>query len=139
MLVKVRWSPIRSKTDPKWTWIRVLYAYLTPDQCGILYIGKAYKSSVRERWNFSAKEGFWQDLELGRKITKHIVIVGDILLPPGSNISEQLVSDVESLLIEQIKPWGNIQSTRTRISRPGLKVQCVGGWNGWSPEYRDAS
>jgi len=45
----------------------------------------------------------------------------------AQRITRQLILDVESLLIHSIKPWGNMQSTRSRsISRPGLTVKCEG-------------
>lgn len=137
MLIQVHWKFIRGKSDRKWDLQRVLYAYLTSDCQEILYIGKAYQSTVRGRWCYSAKKGFWNDLENERGITNHIAMVGVIYLPQGLKISEQLVSDTESLLIKRISPWGNIQSTTSRISRPGLRVKCVGCWRGWKPEYQD--
>ena len=137
MLVVISWKSIRYQNDPKWNWRVVLYAYLPTNKDEILYIGKAYKQSIRERWGYAAKEGFWNDLESERGITKHIVLVGKIILPEGMKLTDQLVTDIESLLIKRIQPWGNIQSSVSRISRPGLRVQCIGGWHGWKKEYRD--
>lgn len=137
MLVEILWKPIRGHKDPKWGWKRVLYAYLSPDRKKILYIGKAYRMTVRERWCYSGKAGFWDWLESELGITKHIVLVGKINFLEGDRITDQLLSDIESLLIKRIKPPGNIQSKVSRISRPGLRVRCLGGWDGWKKEYRE--
>ena len=137
MLVIILWNPIGWDNDPKWHWKKVLYAYLSPGKDEILYIGKAYKNTVRERWRYSGKEGFWDDLESQRGISKHIVLVGEMKFVEGVYLTDQLLSDIESLLIKRVKPWGNIQSKALRISRPGLRVRCLGGWNKWKEEYRD--
>lgn len=137
MLVKIKWRYISGKKDPKWDWCRALYAYLTVDRDEILYLGKAYKCSVIERWHRAAKKGFWNELETQRGIKKHVVMVGDIFLPEGSNLTDPLISDIESLLIKRINPWGNLKSVKKRISRPGLRVECKGSWHGWKREYRD--
>ncbi len=43
-------------------------------------------------------------------------------------MTRQLLVDVESLLIYEVKPWGNIQAQSSRIQRPGLMVECRGAW-----------
>jgi hypothetical protein len=137
MLVQVRWSSIRRKDNPRWDWARVLYAYLGPDEHEVLYIGKAFRQTVRGRFRYSSKEGLWEDLERERGIRKAIVLVGEVTLPPGKRLTDELVSDIESLLIKRIRPYGNIQSRTSRISRPGLRVLCVGKWPFGQREYRD--
>jgi hypothetical protein len=68
MTVGVKWRYIRVDDDPAWDWSRVLYSYLDPAGKEILYIGKAVGTTVRGRWNRSAKENFWDDLEEERGI-----------------------------------------------------------------------
>ncbi len=138
MNVEIKWRYIGSDNDPMWDWSRVLYAYLDPDGKEILYIGKAVGTTLRGRWNRSAKAGFWDDLEEKRGLESHRVIVGAFILGPGRRLSAQLIADVESLLIMRLQPWGNIQSTRTRISRPGMQVVSKGPWFGKRKEYRDS-
>lgn len=129
MLVTVHWSPVSpSLADPQWKKTRCLYAYLAPDKREILYIGKADGKTLRQRWTRCAKEGFWDDLERKRGIRSHGVIEGDIELEEGSRISCELLADIESLLIARVRPWGNIQSRESRISRPGLRVKCERAW-----------
>jgi len=137
MIVGIKWRYVRGNDDPAWDWAHVLYAYLDPSGKEILYIGKAVRTTVRQRWNRSAKEGFWDDLETERGIDRHIVVVGDFRLEPGKNLSPLLIADVESLLIKRIKPWGNIQSIKNRISRPKMRVICKGACFGDRREYRD--
>jgi hypothetical protein len=126
--VEVDWRSLNGEDDAGWNLVRCLYGYLAPDMREILYIGKSWGVSVRGRWSRSAKSDFWDDLEAERKIARHYVLLGQIALFGESRLSRQLLADVESLLIFHLAPWGNIQSTRTRISRPGLVVRCVGAW-----------
>ena len=35
---------------------------------------------------------------------------------------------VSGVLVKRLQPFGNIQSRRTRISRPGMRVHCLGEW-----------
>jgi hypothetical protein len=127
MFVRVHWY------DPGlhpelWSLSRGLYLYGHPDEEEILYIGKVDGTTVRRRWNRSAKEGFWNTLESNRKIYEHNILIGVIELEAGKRLTGELICDVESLLIIRIKPWGNIQCQNSRITRPGLRVLCKGDW-----------
>jgi hypothetical protein len=113
-----------------WHLSRCLYAYLSPDGREILYIGKAWGTTVKARWSRSAKENFWTDLQKERKIGSHIALIGLVCMIGDQRLTSQLLSDVESLLINREKPWGNIQSRCARISRPGMQVKCSGKWPG---------
>jgi len=135
MVVTVQWSDVGRDLD-LWDLSRGLYSYLTTDAAEILYIGEVDGTTVRGRWNRSGKEGFWGDLE-ERGIGEHVVLVGEVLLDAGSRLTREFLADVESLLSKRIVPWGNIQSTRTRISRPGLRVRCEGDWPLQKREFLD--
>jgi hypothetical protein len=124
MLTTVRWR-IASDDSDLWDYVRALYAYFTADDKEILYIGKAARKTVRER---SEKKDFWDALERERNIHEHVVRVGEIWLDEGRKLSRELLLDVESLLIRRLRPWGNIRSRSSRISRPGLRVRCEGDW-----------
>ena len=128
-MIKIDWKALRDD-DPDWNYRGCLYAYLTTNSKEILYIGKAWGVTVRSRWSRSGKEKFWDDLETQRKIYKHIPIIGKLRLPSRQRLTAQLLADVESLLIGMEEPWGNIQSRDTRISRPGMTVECSGKWPG---------
>ena len=128
MYVTVWWTPLdNAGTHPLWSANRGLYAYVGPRN-EMLYIGKVDGTTVRQRWNRSGKETFWNDLERERVIFKTAVIFGEIELETGSRLTRELLADIESLLIKKLQPWGNIQSRNTRIPRLGLHVRCAGSW-----------
>ena len=127
MLVDVIWRFINER-DPLWQLKKGLYAYFCPESHEILYIGKVDGTTVRQRWNRSAKADFWKDLEDQRGILKHAILVGKIGLPPFKRLTIELLRDIESLLILELKPWGNIQSRNSRISRKSFIVNCLGDW-----------
>lgn len=128
MVVRVEWRRISPESEGLFRAARVLYAYVVPPHNEIVYVGKAGGKTVGERWSWSAKEDFWSDLERERGMKYHAVLVGELELPKGLRLTRQLLADVESLLISRVNPWGNIQSVRSRISRPGLRVVCLGEW-----------
>lgn len=126
--VQVKWRSLEDEDDDGWRVCGCLYAYLEPDSDEILYIGKSWGVTVRGRWNRASKEKFWDDLESERGIDEHIALIGEIWLMQNEELTDELLSDIESLLIQRISPWGNIQSVNSRISRPGLIVKCSGDW-----------
>lgn len=123
--------------DEGWNQSGCLYAYLAPQTREVLYIGKAWSVTVRARWNRSGKYAFWADLERERGIRKHYALFGEIELPRSRRLTRALLSDIESLLIQRLQPWGNIQSRLSRIARPGFVVGCVGEWPGGDTVFRD--
>lgn len=130
--VTVNWQQPNGEEN-SWLWgvSRGLYAYLNLDSGDdeeILYIGKVDGTTVRRRWNRSGKQGFWDSLEQERGIYSHGIIVGLIEVPAGRRLSRELITDIESLLINRLCPWGNIQCRNSRISRLGLTVKCEGVW-----------
>jgi hypothetical protein len=136
MNVIVDWRML-SEGDPGWSLDCALYAYCTVDHSEILYIGKTDGTTVRRRWNRSAKEGFWDALESERRIFRHSALLGEIALERQGRLTRELVADIESLLIRHAMPWGNIQCRASRISRPGLHVRCAGAWPLARREFRD--
>jgi hypothetical protein len=127
MKAVVHWS--QPAQNPKlWSLRRGLYAYFDVDSSEMLYIGKVYGTSVRQRWCRSGKRDFWDALETERGIYLHGVIVGEIELLNGNRLTKALTSDIESLLINRLQPWGNIQCRNSRITREGLDVLCRGEW-----------
>ena len=136
MTIEVEWKALKEE-DPRWNYSRCLYAYLAPNGNEILYIGKAWGTSVRNRRSWSSKKEFWKDLKKQRGIKHHVPLIGQIYLRKGVRLTRQLLADVESLLIQIEKPWGNIQSRDTRIRRPGMQVKCAGEWPSRRKIYRD--
>lgn len=138
MLVKVHWQPLGDfDKDEYWKYLRCLYAYTTVNTDEILYIGKAWRNTIHERWKAPDKEKLWRALEEQRQIHEHCIMFGNLELEEGRKFSSELLSDVESLLIAREQPWGNIQSKKSRISRRNLKVKCLGNWIGKCRTYTD--
>jgi len=133
----VDWRSLDEDDDDGWDQLRCLYAYFSPKE-EVLYIGKAWSKTVYARWRRQAKEGFWDDLEHERRIFNHRVAVGTVALLAGKRLSHKLLCDIESLLIFEIGPWGNIQGRDQRIARPGLIVKCRGlSWTHKRRVFRD--
>jgi hypothetical protein len=127
VLVEVDWTHLDEHyRHSLWKGELCLYAYLHPAQDWLLYVGKADFSTVRSRLRGDHKAKLWHDLWRRYRIEDVRVMQGELLLE-GRRTS-QLLADVESLLIKRLVPFGNIQSTRTRISRTGMRVHCVGDW-----------
>ena len=122
MKVMIRWKRI-GESSSLWKASRCLYAYLTPNGRRILYIGKADRATVRQRY-------FARDK---KKIRKRMPISFGLMIGAPSvedclRFSWQLLHDIESLLINRIKPPLNTMNKCSRISRPGMKVICQGSW-----------
>ncbi|SRR6266508_3767621 len=126
MLVEVEWTHLHIKRHPLWEGQFCLYVYLHPTSPWLLYIGKADYSTVRQRMYGDHKAQLWADLE-GAYAVEDVRVMHGALVVDGRRSSE-LLSDVESLLIKRLQPFGNIQSTRSRIPRPGMRVHCLGDW-----------
>lgn len=61
--------------------------------------------------------------------TGHMTIAARILKGPGVRLTREPMAGVEALLINVLKPRGNVQSCSVRtIARPGMIVDCRGDW-----------
>jgi hypothetical protein len=134
-VIEIIWQEIKDDKDPLWKYQGCLYVYITIDYKEILLIGKAWGCTVKHRWNASDKQGFWCDLEKHKEIFEHRVLVG--ILNMSQRLTKQLLLDIETLLIKEEKPWGNIQAKKSRISRPEMVVVCKGLWPGKQKRYID--
>ena len=86
MRVGVHWlAP--GKVEDAWVLSHCLYAYLAPPNEEILYIGKSWGVSVRQRWVRSAKPDFWDQLESERGIRQHRPLVGLVQPSPESRFT----------------------------------------------------
>jgi hypothetical protein len=135
MIVTLPWVLVRNSDDDLLDEQGVIYclsdAALDDEP---LYIGKADYGTTRVRWCCHKNEvrSFIRE-ELGiRKIRRRIAIPKTQM-----RLTSALLADVESLLICQLNPRGNIQCQTTRIARPGLKVRCKGNWP-WTTVFADA-
>lgn len=128
MLIEVKWTLLDHERHPLWSGDYCLYAYLHPARDWLLYVGKADFSTVRRRLYGDHKTQLFDDLWEAHRVDEVRVMHGHLLLEEGRRRSSELLTDVESLLIKRLKPFGNIQSTLSRVPRPGTHVQCVGEW-----------
>ncbi len=128
MLIEVDWTALEDSRDPLWSDSFCLYTYLHPERDWLLYIGKADYSSVRRRFSGDHKAQLFDDISRRYGVDEVRVLHGEPRPEEGRRRSSELLADVESLLIKRLKPFGNIQSTHHRISRPGMRVHCVGDW-----------
>lgn len=128
MLIRVHWHDPDEHPD-LWKLCHGFYLYGHPEEDEILYIGKVDGTTVRQRWSRGAKRGFWNALETDRNLYEHTLMVGIIEPEAGKRLSREIIYDVESLLINRIQPWGNIQCCNTHITRTRLKVRCKGDWS----------
>lgn len=128
MRVDVRWRKLRDPSeDEGWQQRCVLYAYYSPVE-ELVYIGKADSCSVAERSTPSAKRAIWERYAQETGGDGLIPAIGQLELSDNYRFSSLLLGDIESLLINQLKPLLNTQCVTTRISRPGLVVCCQGYW-----------
>lgn len=137
MLVKVTWYEINDENKILWNLKRGLYIYLGPGD-EILYIGKVDGTTVRKRFQPSAKPALWNFIVNDLGISEVRIIAGLVELPEGARHLRQRLSDIESLLICEVKPPGNIACRETRISRPGLSVFCCGDWSYYRSKFLDS-
>jgi hypothetical protein len=123
--IEVEWSKVWKE---EWGCSNCLYAYLHPENNEILYIGKAYGTTVGQRFIAAEKEDLFDyfEKELGIGEEDLHVIVGEIVMEKGWHLSNEFLADIESLLISCIQPLGNIKGPDTRISHLGMVVCCTG-------------
>ena len=136
MRIEVNWL-YAQEGEEAFEFTRVLYAYLHPRSRKILYLGKADYCTVGERTKGTHKKTIFDAMIANEGVNVLHPIVGVLSLEEGTRFSSQLLSDVESLLIIELQPPYNRQSTRSRISRPGIEVKCTGTWPVRRTRYRD--
>ena len=131
MEIPVYWYELRSRRNSLWQGSRCLYAYFHPESDLLLYVGQAERLTVEQRFYGPDKhQGLYAYIREEFKIDPHQlrVFAGLIDLPEGRRLSKALIDDVESLLIKRLQPYGNIKATKSRISRRGMLVLCLGDW-----------
>ena len=136
--VEVEWTHLARNHD-LWRASYCLYAYLHPEDHRILYLGKADYQTVRERLYGTHKDKVFDCIlqRFGVESERVEVIQGEVFLDEGLRRSSALVADLESLLIKRLQPPCNRMSKRSRISRPGLTVDCSGDWPYTRTRFQD--
>lgn len=125
--VTIEWRRIVRSDDKKRDYWRCLYAYVSRREREIVYLGKADRCTVRERWTAADKQN-WGDWASEQEVEQVHLHVGTIDWGLGARYSAEKLADVESLLIKRLRPRGNIMSINDRICRPGVRVVCGGNW-----------
>jgi len=137
MNVWVDWVELKRSNNSLWSANYCLYGYLHPARNWLLYIGKAGGSTVRQRLFGDHKYRLFSDIQREYDVVEFRYLVGVMRLDPGRKRTSALLADVESLLIARIKPVGNIKRRHSRISRPGMRVHCIGAWPFKRMSFRD--
>jgi hypothetical protein len=133
--VTVRWRYLEEADERLNAW-QCLYALVTPQGREVVYIEKAWRATVAERLRCRAKDAMWEHLS-SCGIQECKVLLGEVMLQRNRRLTEQLLTDVESLSIMAEQPIGNIQSMSSRISRRGLRLGCAGKWPVRAKHYVD--
>lgn len=126
--VEVDWRRVRQQNDEEWGYWRCLYIYVDVRDDVILYLGKADRCTVRERWCGRHKDDLreWLADEGTERVYLH---VGEIDWGEARRYSPEKLADLEALLIKRLQPPANIMGKRLRgASRPGTRVSCGGDW-----------
>jgi hypothetical protein len=140
MQVTIDWTELHPG-DRRWDARHCLYAYLDPRSRHLLYLGKAYSSTIRSRLYGPHKDAVFArffgpaDDDVPREDCV-VVLHGRASAKDGRRVTKLVLADLESLLIARLKPRLNRTSLVTRISRPEMVVDCTGDWC-FSLRFRD--
>lgn len=125
MGIRINWERLGPQSKA-WNYRHVLYAYLDSHDKEIVYIGLAWHRTVLQRFNDPDKRNLFEFLRDELGIESVTILVGDVEM--DGRLTRQLLSDVESLLIRRLQPAGNIMGRKSRIARPGMRLQCEKQW-----------
>jgi hypothetical protein len=125
MSIEIQWTTLLAESE-EWHHAHVLYAYLDPETDEILYVGMAWRRTVRQRFTDRDKRSLFNFLFNERGVRGVKVLVGSVWM--DGRLTRQLLSNVESLLIKRLKPAGNVMCRTSRLSRPGMRLECFHEW-----------
>ena len=123
----VKWSTVGTTNVDDLNCSQCLYAYVVPRPKEIVYIGKADRCTVLERWRGPDK-AMLHDWAESEGISGVRIHVGFVSWGEGRRFSSAKLTDVESLLIHRLQLPGNVAYKTNRIARPSTRVRCVGDW-----------
>lgn len=131
MQVIVHWRSFEGDEDSGRAALWPFFAYVTPDCEEILYIGKANRELS---WRYSngsrGRNPLFRELEEKRGIRQVELLSGTVRLPPGTQMTRELLADIEAMLIYEFQPWGNVTDCRSlrEFYRPDIRVRCTWDW-----------
>ncbi|MBL0869726.1 MAG: hypothetical protein IBJ18_04025 [Phycisphaerales bacterium] len=122
--------PQLHESDHLWDQTRVLYAMTHPEDGAPLYIGKAWGATVYERIRARDKQRVYSRIQRQEAVPSHRLqaMIGFVNPPGRMRMTAKLLSECEQLLIWQLCPCGNVQSTSSYQCRDGMAVRCIGAW-----------
>jgi hypothetical protein len=112
---------------------RTLYAIVKPGTTKILYLGKAYGSSVWDRWQCTNK------LNIGKRcgMPKGDLNIGPLIAMIHTSLTTtpKLIDDIERLLLFILQPCGNEKCVDSiNLYHRELIVECSGDWPRRNPK-----
>jgi hypothetical protein len=131
MQISVHWKSFEGDEDSGRAALWPFFAYVTPDCEEILYIGKANCGLAAKRSNESkGRNPLFRELAERRGIREVELLSGTVRLPPGAQLTRDLLADIEAMLIYEFQPWGNVHEhdSLKEYYRPDLRVRCTWDW-----------
>lgn len=135
-VIEISWRQIKSGRNSALDVPWALYAYFHhADSHPPIYVGRAINGAF-SRITARDKQSM-HDAMAESRITPRI-FVGHFGIHEDRRMSDELLSDVESLLIKRLQPAWNTMSKKSRgYSRPGMVVRMFGTWPHPRSEFRD--
>lgn len=124
----IEWRKLKPG-EAGWDYSRCLYAFKDRRTGEIVYLGKAGRQTVAQRFMCRRKDGLWEYMD-ENGIHECDMLLGEVFLDDGRRYSEKLLWDIERLLISAIRPCGNVSGIRSSGGRADLCVECIGRWPG---------
>lgn len=132
-MINLFWKPlfeysdvVNANNNPWWYEKNVLYAYLTEDLCTVLYFGIAWNKTVRECWEQDEKRGLFNKFKEEHGHRNVEIFAGHVLQEVGQRLSKQLLTYVCWLLIDKMKPMGNILMKKQAIRKTKMVIKYYG-------------
>lgn len=112
---------------------RAIYLWRRQGTREILYIGKAYKQSLKSRWNCPSKK------RLDRLAKREKVVIRPLIASVFTKQAKtsHLFDDIERLLIFLVQPrWNVTLKSSCTLQHHTLIVKCSGDWSYPRTEFR---
>jgi len=121
-LLQLFWQPADALTQHS---KRALYFFRKQNGREILYIGKAYYQTIKNRWECKSKDRLGK-LARKEKITLRPFIAG---VHTSRRLTPELFDDIERLLIFLVRPrWNGPLKLSCTLHHRDLVIECSGDW-----------